>query len=350
MFRKVLRALAWLLAIVCLLTLAGYMYFRSFALDQVPRANPATRPADLAYLRQPAVAPRGRILAVVSSRSHMADGKKKAGYELTELARAYYVFQANGFEVDIASPQGGTPPARIDEEDMGAADYAFLNDQAAQRKLAATMPLARADAASYAGIFFVGGKGAMFDFPGNADIARLVRGIAQRGVIGAVCHGPAALLDIRLDDGRSLVQGRRLTGFSNSEELFLMEKARSLLPFLLEDKAREQGAVFSAGPQFLEHTVSDGNLVTGQNPWSSWSAAEAMVAALGYPPVPRETSGEEYSVRLVASYYRHGIGAARQELARTPRFDKMLVLMHSLVAIMQGRVADAYHLQRLAKG
>lgn len=353
MFKKILHGAAWLVAAIVLLAAAGYLYFLSFDLDAQPRANPQARPADIAWLAASAVpaAPRGRVLAVVSSAAHFPDGRKKAGYELTELARAYYVFQASGFEVDIASPQGGRPPERIDTDDMGDADYAFLNDPAAQRKLAATVRLAEVDPARYSAVYFVGGKGAMFDFPGNADIARIAGAVAARGgVLGAVCHGPAALLDLRDTDGRSLVAGRRMTGFTNDEELFLMEDARQRLPFLLEDRARELGARFSSAPKYVGHVAVDGKLVTGQNPWSTWATAEEMVKALGATPVARPETGEERSVLALAAYYNKDLAAARAELRQGQRFDKMLVLMHAVVAGMQGRVADAFQLQRLAKG
>lgn len=353
MFTKILRGAAWLAAALVLLAGAGYLYFLSFDLDAQPRANPQARPADIAWLAASAgsTAPRGRVLAVVSSAAHFPGTTKKAGYELTELARAYYVFQSSGFEVDIASPQGGRPPERIDTDDMGDADYAFLNDPVAQRKLQATLRLAEVDPARYSAVYFAGGKGAMFDFPGNADIARIVASVAARGgVLGAVCHGPAALLGLDGTDGRSLVSGRRMTGFTNDEELFLMKDARQRLPFLLEDRARELGARFSSAPKYVGHVVVDGKVVTGQNPWSTWATAEEMVKALGATPAARPETGEERSVLALAAYYNKDLAAARAELRQGQRFDKMLVLMHAVVAGMQGRLADAFQLQRLAKG
>lgn len=335
---------------VGLLALAGYLYFLSFGLDRQPRANPQAQPADIGWLAA-TPAPRGRVLAVVSSAAHFPGSSKKAGYELTELARAYYVFQASGFEVDIASPQGGRPPERIDSDDMGDADYAFLNDPAVQRKLQSTLRLQDVAPARYNAVYFVGGKGAMFDFPGNAEIARIAGAVAaQGGVLGAVCHGPAALLGLRGADGRSLVAGRRMTGFTNDEELFLMKDARQRLPFLLEDRARELGAQFATAPKYVGHVVVDGKLVTGQNPWSTWAVAEAMVRALGAIPAARPETSEERSVLALAAYYSGGLAAGRAELRQGQGFDKMLVLMHAVVAGMQGRVADAFQLQRLAKG
>jgi putative intracellular protease/amidase len=348
MKRKIRRILLAVPVLLGGLVLGLYLYGRSFGLERQPAPDPMATPADIAYLARAPAPTRGRILAVVSSTASMRDGARRAGYELTELARAYYVFQVNGYQVDIASPRGGEPPARIDIDDMGDIDYAFLNDPRAQAKLRNSIALAQVEAAQYTAVYVAGGKGVMFDLPGNPDLARIVRAVAGRGVIGAVCHGPAALLDITLDDGRSLVAGRRLAGFTNEEELFLMSDARKQLPFLLEDRARARGAVFAAGPKFVDTVAVDGRLVTGQNPWSTWSVAEAMVRALGHRPVSRETTAEERSVRMLAAYYRGGLEAGRA--VRTVGFDRKLILMHALVAAMEWDLPDAFQLQRLARG
>lgn len=350
MKKTLLQAAGWFAAALALLAACGYAYYRSLGLENLPKANPQATVADLAYLKNAVTQKRGRILAVVSSTERGGPAMKRGGYELTELARAYYVFQTNGYEVDIASPKGGKPPERIDLDDMGDADYAFLNDAAAQDKVVHSIPLARVDASQYAAVYFVGGKGAMYDLPDNPDVARIVNKIAERGVVGAVCHGPAALLGVKLAEGKALVAGRRMTGFTNDEELFLMKDARTRFRFLLEERAVAEGARFVAGPKYIDNTIVDGRLVTGQNAWSTWSVAEAMITVLGHRPVARERTAEEVSVRLLATYHRDGLSAARAEQSALPRFDKMLVLMHSLVAAMQWRAADAVNLQRLANG
>lgn len=348
MTRIILHIAGWLAASLALLAVLGWTYYRSFDLDSLPRPNQQATPADLAYLQKAPPAQRGRILLVVSSAETGGPQHKKAGYELTELARAYYVFQANGYQADIASPKGGEPPRRIDPDDMGDADYAFLNDAVAQAKVKQSIPLARASADGYAALYIVGGKGAMYDLPGNPDVARLVRAIGDRGVVGAVCHGPAALLEVKRDDGTPFVAGRRMTGFTDAEELFLDADARVRFPFLLQERARQRGARFVAAPKYLDHTVVDGRLVTGQNSWSSWSSAEAVVAALGHVPVARTPDGQEDSVRVLQAYYRGGYQAAVARQAALPGFDRMLVLMHAVVAAMEWRLGDAFHLQRLA--
>ena len=337
------------LASVLVLAGIGWLYVRGFELHEQPLADPLSRAGDLAFVRDGVRESRGRVLAVVTSTAGIGDSGRKAGFELTELARAYYVFVANGYAVDIASPRGGAPPMRLDDE-LVAADHAFLNDTEARQKLEHSMPLARVDAAGYAAVYFVGGKGTMFDFADDADIQRIVRDVYQAGgVVGAVCHGPAALLEVRLDDGRRLIEGRRLTGFSNAEELFLLKDARQLFPYLLQDRLTGNGARFIEGPLYLDNTVVDGRLVTGQNPWSTWSVAEAMVEALGHVPVPRERTGEEIGVQLLAVYHVEGADAARRAKAGLGDADRRLLLMHALVAGMQWHLRDAWHVLGLAR-
>lgn len=344
------RSKILLIALLCglLLTGAGFLHVRSYGLDGQPLASPDTRPEALPLLQRRVPETRGRILAVVTSHARIGQDGYRTGYELTELARAYYVFVANGYEVDIASPAGGEPPMRLDDE-LIATDYAFLNDPAARAKLKDTLALAEIEPQRYAAVYFVGGKGTMFDFPGNPDIARIVRSVYPRGVIGAVCHGPAALVDVVLDNGRPLLRGRRVTGFSNAEELFLIEDAREVFPFLLQDRMRASGAHYVEGPMYLDNTVIDGRLITGQNPWATWSVAEAMIRALGHTPVPRDASSEELAVNILLTYAREGREAARKARDATPQADKRLLLMHALVAAMQWRLGDAYALQDLAR-
>jgi putative intracellular protease/amidase len=328
---------------------AGWLYWLGFDIDRVPPGNPAATAADIEFLAHPAP-PRGRLLAVVTSAARIGDSGRRGGYELTELSRAYYVFVANGYEVDIASPQGGAPVAVIDD-DLLDIDHAFINDPLAQHKRSNTLRLSEVDSADYAGVYFVGGKGAMVDFPDDPDIARIAGHVyARGGVIGAVCHGPAALLNLQADDGRPLLAGRRATGFSNAEELFLIKDAHAVFGTLLQDRMQAAGAVFVEAPMYLDNTVVDGRLVTGQNPWSTWSVAEGMIRALGHEPVARAASGEERAVELLATYRRDGFDAARALRLQGHVADTRLLLLHALIAAMQGNVHDAFQLQRLARG
>ncbi|MGB0133752.1 type 1 glutamine amidotransferase domain-containing protein [Dokdonella sp.] len=353
MTRRILKRLGKFVlacaALVFILGVAGYLYGIGFKLDELPVADPQSQPADLAYLRNAVETPRGKVLAIVTSTDTNPNTGKPTGYELTELSRAYYVFEANGYEVDIASPLGGEPPMVLDDG-LVEADHAFLNDPVAMRKLEHSLPVADVEPGDYAAVYFVGGKGTLFDFPDNVDIQRIVRTIyADGGVVSAVCHGPAALLNVTLDDGSPLLKGRRMTGFTNDEELFLTKKARTVFPFLLQEKMSGMSAEFVEGELYLDNTVVDGRLVTGQNPWSTWSTAEAIITALGHVPVPRERSSEELAVDVVQRYYREGTEAARNLKLERPSLDRRLILMHALVAGMQARMGDAWNLQRLAR-
>lgn len=316
-----------------------------------------TQAADIPYLQQgPSTTERGRILIVVTSTEKMGETGKKTGYEFTELARPYFVFTTNGFIVDISSPQGGEPPAVIDRDDMGAFDYAFLNDTVAMEKLRNSIALADVDAQQYRGIFFVGGKGAMFDFPGNPVIHDLVLSIHRnKGVIGAVCHGPAALTDITLDTGKYFLQGRQVSSFTNEEELFLMPDAEQVFPFMLESRLRSNEANFQPGPLYLRQISVDDRLITGQNPWSSWTVTEAMVAALGYQPVSRALTEAEKTVDILLAYESAGHAGATAKLHQVFQasnedkevIDRRLLAMHGIVAAMQGRPGKALSIVRL---
>lgn len=314
----------------------------------------AITPADVPYLQQRMSESRGKILAVVTSETAMGITGKSTGYEHTELARAYYVFSVNGFEVDIASPRGGEPRAVIDDEDMAALDHAFLNDPVAITKVKNTLPLAEVDGEEYAALFFVGGKGTMWDFPNNPHIQRLVsRHAAQGKLVGAVCHGPAALVNIRLPGGTSLLAGKTVTGFTNEEELFLIPEAASLFPFLLEDGLRAAGASFQPGLPFLENVAVSEGLVTGQNPWSVYATAERMIELLGYTPLPRAATADENSVEVLLRFHQSGGAAARarvDELVASQKvLSRNLLIIHSLVAGMQWRLKTALELLVLAQ-
>lgn len=312
----------------------------------------STLSESLSYLSD-SITSRGKILAVVTSSDVMGNSGKSTGYELTELSRAYYVFQANGFEVDIASPLGGEPSVIIDMDDMGAFDFAFLNDSNAQSKVKNTIPIDNIISENYDAVFFVGGKGAMFDFPKNKKIQSIIKELYEANkVIGAVCHGPAALVNVTLDDGSLLLENKTVTSFTNDEELFLIPDARMIFPFLLQTQLEAQGAHFNEGHRYLEKISIDGNLVTGQNPWSTWTLAEAMITQLGYIPKTRILTPEENAVKILSDYESFGYNTAKESLERmfnqdSKSFDRTLIAMHSVVSIMDWNFGKSYDLIKL---
>ncbi len=308
-----------------------------------------TQTADLPYVTEDIPEYRGKILAVVTNVDTMGEGKR-TGYEHTELARAYWVFVANGFEVDIASPQGGKPPVVLDGEDMGAYDYAFLNDKVIQAKIDNSIALADIDPMDYEAVYFVGGKGTMFDFPDNKDIQRIAKTLYQNNrVVSAVCHGPAALVNVQLDNGEMLLADKNVSAFTNEEELFLIPDAEQVFPFLLQDKLVKQGAQFQKGMKYLEKVVQDGKLITGQNPWSVWTLSEMVVRELGYEPKPRQRTPEEYSVELLMTYEQQGVDAARDLMQQQPQaYQRILILMHGILAFMKWDISKGLDLLAMA--
>ena len=312
-----------------------------------------TQISELPYVTENIPANRGKVLAVVTSTGTMGTSGKRTGYELTELSRAYYVFKANGFEVDIASPKGGEPSVVIDDEDMGAYDFAFLNDSIAQYKVKHTIAVAKVNPIDYEAVFFVGGKGAMFDFPNNQAIQAIVRELYQSDrVVGAVCHGPAALVNVRLDNGHHLLEDKIVSSFTNDEELFLIPEAKTIFPFLLQSELEAKGATFSKGATYLEHISRERNLVTGQNPWSTWKMAETMIQEMGYTPKYRKLTAEENAVEVLMTYGSQGSSSAKNLISnmyeeRELEVERMLIAKHSIIAAMRGNIGRFFGLVRL---
>ncbi len=313
-----------------------------------------TSPSELSYLTENIIPNRGKILTVVTSTATMGSSEKSTGYELTELSRPYYVFEANGFEVDIASPLGGEPPVVIDKGDMKEFDYAFLNDPTAQRKVKQSLAIKDVVKEEYSAVYFVGGKGAMFDFPENEHIQSIIREYYESGkVVGAVCHGPAALVNVKLNNGQSLLSNKTISSFTNEEELLLIPDAEDIFPFLLQDQLKANGAEFNEGAMYLNNVSVDGNLVTGQNPWSTWSLAESIIQQLGYKPKKREISAEENSVQILIKYAENGYDDAKNMINHYANkgkpIDRELLAVHSLLAMYQLKIGKAVNLIRLLK-
>lgn len=274
-----------------------------------------------------AAAQPGRVLIVISSNGQDA-GKTRPGFEMDELSQAYAVFADNGLTIDIASPKGGVVVAdKFDAEK--SFNSRFTGDPVASAKLSATLPLARIRDQKYAAIFVVGGKGAMFDLPVDADLKTLLAQTYEAGgVIGAVCHGPAALMNVPMKDGKSLIAGRAVTGFSNEEEVLFGKRWAAAFPVLLEDGLRGAGARFSEAPMMLNHVVTDGRIVTGQNPYSTFATAEAVVRAMGRTVAPREILAEERSIALIGRVLAGDTVQTRAQLAANPtHYDVPLVAM-----------------------
>lgn len=341
------------LSLVLLVVTFGYWFVSLLSGAERNNNIELTTPQELGYLSTDSIPYRGKILAVVTSCDSMGTSGKSTGYELTELSRAYYVFQANGYEVDVASPLGGQPSVIIDDDDMGAYDFAFLNDPVAQNKASNTLAMSKVKPSAYQAIYFVGGKGAMFDFPDNGYIQSIVSNYYISGkVIGAVCHGPAALAHVTLPDGSPLLANKKVSSFTNQEELFLIPDAAEIFPFLLQSELTKQGAIFEEGSMYHNQVTQDGNLITGQNPWSTWTVAETMIRQLGYQPKMRTVTAEEHAGSVLISYDNDGIDKAKVALedfykGNGVKPDRALIAVHSIVAVMQLDILKAIDMIRL---
>ncbi|WP_205525689.1 type 1 glutamine amidotransferase domain-containing protein [Pyxidicoccus trucidator] len=219
-----------------------------------------------------------RVLIVLTSHDTLGDTGRKTGFYLSELTHALDVFTRAGLEVDFVSPKGGRPPMDgVTRDD--ALNRAFLDDERQAARLASTLRPEQVEPARYAALYVPGGHGTMFDLPGDARISALIGSVYARGaVVAAVCHGPAALVDVKLADGTYLVAGRDISAFTNEEEA-AVELTR-VMPFLLESKLIERGARFTKAPNFQQHVVVSERLVTGQNPASAARVAEELVRLL----------------------------------------------------------------------
>ena len=215
----------------------------------------------------------GKVLLVVTSASQLASGHP-TGLWLEEFAVPYGLFRAAGLEVTVASPEGG--PAPLDARSLEAMKPAW---EEARTRLQSTVRLDTLDADDFQGVFLAGGHGTVVDFATSQDLADLLRDFFQASKpVAAVCHGPAGLLNVRNLQGEPLIRGYRVTGFSNSEE-----KAVGLdqqVPFLLQDRLRELGALYECGPDFGPYVVRHRLLVTGQNPASSEATARTFLRLL----------------------------------------------------------------------
>jgi putative intracellular protease/amidase len=218
------------------------------------------------------------VLIVVTSHSELGATGVKTGYYLSEVAHPYHEFKKAGFKVDIASIKGGKAP--VDPKSLNLKDLVnkeFWENDHGEKILSETLKLSEVNASDYGVVFFAGGHGAMWDFSNATEVSDVSAAIYDKGgIVAAVCHGPAALVNIKLKNGDYLVKGIELTAFSNAEE----EAAglTKIMPFLLETKLVERGAKFSKADLWQEKVVVSQRLVTGQNPASAAAVAKAIVS------------------------------------------------------------------------
>ena len=223
-----------------------------------------------------------KILVVVTSHDKLGDTGKKTGFWLEELAAPYYTFKDAGAEVTLASPEGGQPPLDPSSNAPDAQTEAtnrFQADLDAQAALANTHKLVDIDIAKFDAVFYPGGHGPLWDLAESATSVRLIEdALAANKPVATVCHAPGVLRHVKGSDGKPLVAGRKVTGFTNSEEDAV--GLTNVVPFLVEDMLKDLGGQYTKGDDWSSHVEVDGLLITGQNPGSSEATAQALLKKL----------------------------------------------------------------------
>lgn len=216
-----------------------------------------------------------KALIVLTSHADLGDTGRATGYYLSEAAHPWKIFRDAGWEVDFVSPDGGEAP--IDGIDLtDPIQQAFLEDPTTAAAVRDTLTPKVITASDYDVVFYAGGHGVMWDLPDNTALAAIAAAVYEAGgVVAAVCHGPAGLVNVRLSNGAYLVDGKQVSAFTNDEEA--AAGLTDVVPFALQTRLEERGARHSGAANFTPHVVGDGRLVTGQNPQSAAAVAERIV-------------------------------------------------------------------------
>ncbi|MCY1034783.1 type 1 glutamine amidotransferase domain-containing protein [Corallococcus sp. BB11-1] len=243
----------------------------------------------MAAAAAPTVKPSAPAPVLIVMTSHATKGStgEPTGFYLGEVTHPLAVFQAAGIPVEFASIQGGEPP--VDGLDLKDATNArYWNDATFRQSLRTTLKLDDVKVGRYSAVFYAGGHGAVWDFPQSPAVQRVTREVYEAGrVVGAVCHGPAALVNVKLSDGKYLVAGKQVSAFTDDEERAV--KLEKVVPFLLATTLEERGAKHQPAANWTAKVVVDGRLVTGQNPQSATGTAEAvrdLILARAAKPAP----------------------------------------------------------------
>ena len=223
-----------------------------------------------------------KVLVVVTNVSKYETAQRATGLWLGEAVHFVEVMKKNGLQVDYVSPNGGyTPidPHSLEKSSMTEMDWKYYTNPDFMNKLGSTLSVRQVNPDDYAVIYYTGGHGVMWDFPENPELQEIARKIYENGgIVSGVCHGVAGLLNIKLSTGRNLIDGVRVTGFSNSEETVL--KLDTLVPYLTETELVKRGAAYVKGADWGAFAVTDQRVVTGQNPASGAAAAQEVLKIL----------------------------------------------------------------------
>lgn len=223
-----------------------------------------------------------KILMVLTSHDQLGNTGKKTGFWLEEFAAPYYAFKDAGADVTLVSPLGGQPPLDPKSDEPGSqtdATRRFKADAATQAALASTGKLSDVSGDGFDALFYPGGHGPLWDLAEDPVSIKLIESMAGAGkIVSAVCHAPGALRHVKAADGSPLVKGKKVTGFTNTEED--AAQLTDIVPFLVEDMLVNNGGQYSKGADWAPYVVVDGKLITGQNPASSELAAQAVLRQL----------------------------------------------------------------------
>lgn len=220
-----------------------------------------------------------KVLIVLTSHDQLGNTGRKTGFWLEELAAPYYTFKDAGADVVLASPQGGQPPLDPKSNEPSFQTeftHRFEADAAANEQLANTVRLDSVSQADFDTVFYPGGHGPLWDLAEDGNSISLIESFIEAGKpVALVCHAPGVLRHVKAADGKPLVAGKQVTGFTNTEEDGV--GLTDVVPFLVEDELKAKGGVYSKGPDWGSYVVSDGLLITGQNPASSLEAAAVLL-------------------------------------------------------------------------
>ncbi len=210
-----------------------------------------------------------KILFVVTSHDKKGSTGEATGYYLAEVSHPWKVLTDAGYEIDFISPKGGNPP--VDGFDLSDPDNkAFWEDSLYHNKISHSLKPSAVKTSDYTAIYYAGGHGAMWDLADNKAIANIASAIYENnGIVAAVCHGPAGLLAIKSANGKYLLDGKKVNGFSNEEEALV--KLSDVVPFLLEDQLKKRGGLYEKSGPWQEHVVVDQRVITGQNRQRPWA-------------------------------------------------------------------------------
>ena len=223
-----------------------------------------------------------KVLIVLTSHDQLGNTGRKTGFWLEELAAPYYAFKDAGAEIVMASPNGGQPPLdpKSNEPSFQTDETRrFEADAQATAQLAATVRLDSVNQADFDTVFYPGGHGPLWDLAEDKNSIALIESfLAANKPVALVCHAPGALRHVKTPQGRPLVEGKQVTGFTNTEEAAV--ELTDVVPFLVEDELKAKGGLYTKGPDWSSHVVSDGLLITGQNPGSSAETARQLLSQL----------------------------------------------------------------------